>query len=122
MVIKGATPNVSGTLAGGTGESAAPARCRGCGGAIGAADRYCRHCGTLLIGTRWYYGHAGIIIMTLAAGPLALYFVWRSPKLSAFWKWAYTGLICLFTWFLIDSVLNFWKQVESTFGDLKQIY
>jgi len=70
------------------------AQCWKCRRAIDSGDNYCRHCG---MGqgkhVSYYYRHPGIIALTLCLGPLALYFVWRSPVLSKTTKWIYAVII-----------------------------
>jgi len=97
--------------------------CWACGANIDAGDNYCRRCGKGQGGcVRWYYKHWGVLVLTLAMGPFALYFVWRSPVLSRNAKWTYTALISLFTWYVAGVFYNFWLFFQAMLGGMQLPY
>ena len=93
-------------------------KCWGCKKLIPTTDRYCKYCGRGQgKNAAWYYHHWGIIALTLfALGPLALFFVLRSPILGKRSKWIYTIIIVLMTAYLAKVVYHFYLVVESMFS------
>ena len=70
----------------------------------------------------WQYTHWGVVVITLLGlGPFSLFYVWRSPVISRNAKIAYTGVILLLTWFVINSVYGMWAAVQSLLGGA-QVY
>ena len=98
-----------------------PYVCWSCRADISVGDNYCRKCGK---GqgrfVHWYYKHFGIVFLTLCAGPVSLYFVWRSPVLSRNAKRIYTGLIALATWYVLIAFYRFWTFFQATIGGMQQ--
>jgi hypothetical protein len=69
--------------------------CWSCTHPVDAADHYCRYCGNgqgrFL---QWYYRPVWIMVLTVTAlGPLSLFLVWRTPRLSQTGRWIATVLI-----------------------------
>jgi hypothetical protein len=88
--------------------------CWACGAGIPREDNYCGKCGQ---GqgrfVHWYYRHTGAVFLSLAAGPFALYFVWRSPVMSRCAKWGYTAAVAAITWYAVRAVMSFWELLQS---------
>lgn len=99
--------------------------CWRCKGRIDAGDAFCRCCGSAQ-GKRvpFRYTHAGIIILTLLFGPLALPFIWKSPKLDKKSRIVYFSLNLLITVFMIYLIIgtfaNINHQVQETIKILDQ--
>jgi len=92
--------------------------CWSCGAVISSGDSYCRKCGKGQ-GTYvpWQYKHWGVIVSTvLGLGPFSLFYVWRSPVISRNAKTAYTGVILLLTWFLLDFLYKMWAMAQAILG------
>jgi hypothetical protein len=91
--------------------------CWGCGAVISSGDNYCKICGK---GqgphVPWQYKHWGVIITALCLGPLALYFVWRSPVISRNAKAVYTAIIGVLTWIVIKTFYGVWNYFQTMFG------
>ena len=82
-------------------------QCWFCRATIETQDRYCRFCGK---GQQskipFRYTHWGIILSTLLVGPLALWFVFKSPLLSQKVRMIYLTLNILLTLFFIYSTVQ----------------
>ncbi|HNW44968.1 MAG TPA: hypothetical protein PKI19_10720 [Elusimicrobiales bacterium] len=98
--------------------------CWSCGGKVDDSDAYCRHCGKgLSKNIPWYYGHAGIILLTVTVlGPFSLRLVWKSPRLSANVKWAYTVGILLLTWYAGSRLYSTMQNAAASLGRLPAGY
>jgi hypothetical protein len=94
--------------------------CWACGAGIPQEDNYCGKCGQ---GrgrfVHWYYRHAGAVFLSLAAGPFALYFIWRSPVLSRGAKWSYTAAVAVITWYTVNAILGFWTLMRDAASGLQ---
>ncbi len=88
--------------------------CWACGAGIPQEDNYCGKCGQ---GrgrfVHWHYRHVGAIFLSLAAGPFALYFIWRSPVISPAAKYAYTVAVLVATWYAASAIFSFWSFLQS---------
>ena len=73
--------------------------CRKCSRAIEAADKFCPHCGHRQDpGDAWYYHPVWILVLAfIVLGPLALFLVWKSPKMGRTWKILMATLILVYT-------------------------
>ncbi len=90
------------------------AACWACGASVPRDDNYCGKCGQGLGRfVHWYYKHTGAVLMSLAAGPFALYFIWRSPVLPRAAKWGYTAAVAVLTWYAVGAVMSFWELLRS---------
>ena len=76
--------------------------CKRCKQPVEELDCYCRHCGKALrpfMG--FWYDHGGIFLCTMIAGPVSLFPLWLSRKLSSGAKLAWTiGILALSTYIL----------------------
>lgn len=55
----------------------------------------------------WYYQPAWLVILGLTAmGPFVLPLIWRSPRLSSRAKWIGTGLVAVFTYYVVKSCIQ----------------
>lgn len=55
----------------------------------------------------WYFGRSFVILMLFVVlGPLALPFLWKSPRFSRPWKWALTLLTLAWTGLLAASIVQ----------------
>jgi hypothetical protein len=82
---------------------------------LDAADRYCPHCGNgqgrFL---QWYYRPIWIMMLTVTAlGPLSLFLVWRTPRLSCTGRWIATVLIVGVTVYLGHQLWQELRVVHS---------
>lgn len=109
-----------GDIARGRDGSTAGRSCWACGAEVPQENNYCGKCGQ---GqgrfVHWYYRHSGAALLSLAAGPFALYFIWRSPVLSRGAKWAYTAAVCSLTWYSVSAALSFWNILRDAAPDLR---
>ena len=79
--------------------------CPRCHTPIAITDCYCSHCGkTLQPRMGFWYGHGGIFLLTLLVGPLSLFCVWFSRKISLLAKWLWTVGIILVSVYLVFSL------------------
>ena len=52
-------------------------------------------------------------------GPFALYFVWRSPRMSQNAKFAYSAAIMVITWWLISVMYKIWAFYQTFLGSMQ---
>ena len=97
--------------------------CRKCGKSIDAASVFCPHCGTRQAeGQAWYHHPVWILVLAFAVlGPIALFLVWKSHRISRAGKvfmavliLAYTGYLAYLTYRITAFELRF----LSNFGDV----
>ena len=50
---------------------------------------------------KWYYSVWGVLFLLGLVGPLALYFLWKSPSFSKTSKWLWTIAVLVLTGFLV---------------------
>ena len=110
-------------------ERTAPRRaCRKCGRAIEAADKFCPHCGHRQDpGDAWYYHPVWILVLAFVVlGPLALFLVWKSPKMGRTWKilmavliLAYTGYCAYFAYQLTSLELRQLNELGDVMRQLE---
>ncbi|HOW89461.1 MAG TPA: hypothetical protein PL037_04195 [Elusimicrobiales bacterium] len=109
-----------GNMAPGGAGSSAGRPCWACGAEVPRGNDYCGKCGQ---GqgrfVHWYYRHSGAALLSIAAGPFALYFIWRSPVLPRGAKMAYTAAVCALTWYAVSAVLSFWNMLRDAAPDLR---
>jgi len=97
-----------------------PKPCWACGRVIDPQDHYCRHCGKGQADyVPWYYSHWGVCLLILGLGPFALYFVWRSPRMSQQAKYTYTAVIMIITWWLISVMYKIWAFYQTFMGSVQ---
>lgn len=62
----------------------------------------------------WYYEPVWIALLTLfAMGPFSLPMIWKTPKLSERGKWIGTGLLALYTIFIVKGLITFMRTVSA---------
>lgn len=93
--------------------------CRKCKKEIGTGDEFCRHCAARQRVNKsggLFFSHSGIWVMFLLAGPLNLWFIWKSPILSRAWKIFYTFFftfltiaICWVIYIMIMKIINLYS-------------
>ena len=82
-----------------------PLFCSRCHAQIRETDNYCHACGkSLKPGRGFLFTHAGIILMALVLGPLALPFVWMSKAISFAAKLLYTAALLLLGVYLVYAL------------------
>lgn len=92
----------------------AKAQCPRCHGIIETTDCYCRHCAKPLqsrIG--FWYDHGGIFLLTLLAGPFALFTLWLSRKLSITAKLLWSAGIGLLSAYLIYAFYQSYLMMKE---------
>ena len=94
-------------------------KCPYCSAPFEAGDNYCSRCGKAReASVPFRFTHAGIIVLTLLFGPVALPFIWKSPKISQKGRIAYLMMNLLITaamvGFLIGVYGNVSRQVRET--------
>lgn len=90
------------------------ADCPRCHAQLDETDNFCRRCGkSLRAGTGFFYTHSGIILLTLAVGPLALITLWLSKLISTPAKWVYTALITAFTVYGVIAFYRIMTQLQE---------
>jgi hypothetical protein len=88
------------------------ANCWNCNSTIDAEDTYCRFCGKGQgSAIPFRYTQAGIIILMLLIGPLALPFIMRSPKLDKTARIVYVAINLLITYFMINAMIDIYGGV-----------
>ena len=96
-----------------------PLFCSRCHAEIRETDNYCHACGkSLKPGRGFLFTHAGIILMALVLGPLALPFVWMSKIISLPSKILYTLLLVTVGVFVVYSL---WHAFASVNASLQQM-
>ncbi len=94
---------------------AQPLFCTRCHAEIREADNYCHMCGkSLKPGRGFLFTHAGIILMTLVLGPLALPFVWFSKVISTTAKILYTLALLLIGFYLIFTLWHAFSLMNDS--------
>jgi hypothetical protein len=85
--------------------------CWSCKHPLETTDRYCRHCGNGQgCFLQWYYQPVWIMVLTVTAlGPLTLFLVWHTPRLSRAGRWIATVLIVGVTVYLGHQ---FWQALR----------
>jgi hypothetical protein len=97
-------------------------RCWHCSGTIGAGDAYCRYCGKGQgQSVPFRYTHAGMIVMSLLIGPLALPFIWKSPEIGRNFRIAYIIINLLITFFMLSLVFGIYSSVNRQVQDTMKI-
>jgi hypothetical protein len=99
--------------------------CWHCNGSIEANDAYCRFCGKGQgRSVPFWYTHCGIIVLTLLLGPLAMPFIWKSPKIGKKSRVGYILLNLLITFFMLSLVFSTYstinRQVQETMKIIQQ--
>ena len=93
-----------------------PLFCSRCHAQIRETDKYCHACGkSLKPGHGFLFTHAGIIVMALVLGPLALPFVWLSKVLSLTAKLIYTAVLLLLGVYLVYALWQAVALINSSF-------
>jgi hypothetical protein len=94
------------------------ADCWHCNRSIEAEDAFCRFCGKRQGQTvPFRYTHAGIIILTLLVGPLALPFIWKSPIINKRVRVGYCVLNLLITVLIFWSAFGIYNRINREVGD-----
>jgi hypothetical protein len=96
-------------------DAPAHAACWSCAKAIDPLDHFCRHCG-MGQGAHlaWYYQPIWIVTLALlAAGPMVLPLVWKTPKLSTKGRWGFTVFLALLTLWLIKGFYNAVQMLQT---------
>lgn len=60
---------------------------------------------------KWYFSRAGVILLLLAIGPLALPFLWRSPCFKTPSKWVWTVLTMILTVVAVAATVESAKRI-----------
>lgn len=99
--------------------------CRHCGKPIAPSDNFCRYCGkSPSTAVLFRYTHAGIILLTILLGPVALPFIIKSPVISRNVRIAYIAVNAAFSLFMIVSIFGIYQhtaeQVQETLKILDQ--
>jgi hypothetical protein len=94
-------------------------KCLYCSAPFEAGDNYCRRCGKAReASVPFRYTHAGIIVLTLLFGPVALPFIWKSPAISQKGRAVYLLMNLLITAFMVSFLIgvygNVSRQVRET--------
>lgn len=93
-----------------------PLFCSRCHAEIRETDNYCHACGkSLKPGRGFLFTHAGIIVMALVLGPLALPFVWMSKAISLTAKFLYTVVLLLLGVYLVYTLWQAVTLIQSSF-------
>ena len=108
------------------GTFAQPLLCSRCQAEIRDTDNYCHACGkSLKPGRGFLFTHAGIILMALVLGPLALPFVWMSKVITPTAKIIYTVVLLIVGFYIVFSL---WKafsymnnSLQMMMGDLNNL-
>ena len=97
--------------------------CRKCKKQIEANDEFCRYCAARQYkekGGGLFFSHSGIWVMFLLAGPLNLWFIWKSPALSRAWKIGYTLFftfltiaVCWVIYIMVMKIMNLYSTFFS---------
>ena len=100
-------------------------KCRHCNSSIDAKDAFCRCCGKGQgASVPFRYTHAGIIVLTLLFGPVALPFIWKSPKIGQKSRVAYLLMNLLITAFMVIFLTGIYgnidRQVRETMKIIEQ--
>jgi hypothetical protein len=100
-------------------------KCRYCQRSIEAQDLYCRYCGKgQNTSIPFRYTHAGIIVFTLLFGPVALPFIWKSPKIGQKGRIVYLLINLLVTVCMISFLIGIYgsinRQMQETMKILEQ--
>lgn len=96
-----------------------PLFCTRCHAQIRETDNYCHACGkSLKPGRGFLFTHAGIILMALVLGPLALPFVWFSKVLSPAAKFIYTAVLLLLGTYMVYALWQAVNLINSSFQTL----
>ena len=98
-----------------------PLFCSRCHAEIRETDNYCHACGkSLKPGRGFLFTHAGIIVMALVLGPLALPFVWMSKAISLTAKFLYTVVLLLLgvylaytLWQAVNLINSSWQMIGT---------
>lgn len=92
-----------------------PTFCSRCRAEIREADNYCHNCGkSLKPGRGFLFTHAGIILMALILGPLAIPFVWMSKVISPLAKLIYTLVLILIGFYLVYSLVQVFSMTQQS--------
>lgn len=92
-----------------------PLFCPRCHAEIRESDNYCHACGrSLKPGRGFLFTHAGIILMALVLGPLALPFVWMSKVISLTAKIIYTLLLLLVGFYLVVTLWTAFSMISNS--------
>ena len=96
-----------------------PLFCSRCHAQIRETDNYCHACGrSLKPGRGFLFTHAGIILMALVLGPLALPFVWMSKAISSAAKLIYTIVLLVLGVYLVYALWQAVNLINSSFQSL----
>jgi len=96
-----------------------PLFCSRCHAEILETDNYCHACGkSLKPGRGFLFTHAGIIIMSLVLGPLALPFVWLSKAISLAAKLIYTAVLLVMGVYLVYALWQAVALINASFSSL----
>ena len=94
-----------------------PLLCTRCHAQIRETDNYCHACGkSLKPGHGFLFTHAGIILMALVLGPLALPFVWLSKVLSLTAKLLYTVVLLLLGTYMVYALWQAVSLINTSFS------
>ena len=102
-----------------------PTTCRFCNKPVDPNDVYCKYCGNARdTAVPFTHTHAGMIILTLLLGPLALPFILKSQVISGKIRTAYIVFNLALTIVAIGSIFGIFnqinKQVQETMKVLRQ--
>ena len=96
-----------------------PLFCSRCHAEIRETDNYCHACGkSLKPGRGFLFTHAGIILMALVLGPLALPFVWMSKAISFSAKLIYTAILLVMGVYLVYALWQAVTLINQSFQSI----
>lgn len=97
-------------------------RCWKCHKPIDDMDHYCRYCG---VGQGnyipWKYKPWGIALIAVAAGPLALPALWRTPQLTRQTKIFSTLIILAIFIYMIEGSIKIFQNIVSYYTAIPNI-
>jgi len=70
----------------------------------------------------WYYRPGWVVVLLfLVLGPLALPFLWKSPRFSRSLKLVFTVLVIVYMALLVDETIRIFRAVTSELDVLRTV-